>query len=99
MDLDLIIHQVVSLSSNPSQLHEELSIYEVGFSPTCIQGLEWAGVQLLRDIFDAAERFHGGTVGSMRSETMIAYVEAVKHLHKLGWWPWPEDLEWFDNND
>lgn len=98
MDSDLIIHQVLNLAGYPSQLHEELTIYEVGFSLTCIKGLERVGVERLRHIFDMAEHFHGGAMITIRYETGKAYIEAVKHLHALGWWPWPEDLEWFDNN-
>lgn len=82
----------------PHQPHEELSITdtEVGFSPGCVKGLQRVGVETLRDIFDMAERFHGGTVGYFSLETAKAYLEAVRHLHAKGWWPWPEDLAWFD---
>jgi hypothetical protein len=97
MDLDLIIRQVVSLSGYLSQLHEDLSIYEVGFTPTCIKGLERVGVQTLRDIFDIREHSRRMTV-DLRYKSAQAYIEAVKYLHMLGWWPWPEDLKWFDNN-
>lgn len=81
----------------PSYPCEDLDIYEVGFSPECIKGLERVGVTLVRDIYDMAERFHGGgNPGSIPSETIKAYIEAAKHLHTINCWPWADDLEWFD---
>ena len=84
------------MSGYPHQSHEELSIAEVGFSPSCIKGLQRVGVETLRDIFDMAERFHAGFLITIRAEIGKAYIEAVRHLHSKGWWPWPDDLEWFD---
>jgi hypothetical protein len=75
---------------------EELSIDEVGFSESCIKGLKRVGVSTVRDIFDMAERFHDGVMGGIHGEGLNAYIEAAKHLHAKGMWPWPEDIAWFE---
>jgi hypothetical protein len=84
------------MSDIPSYPGEELSIDEVGFSESCIKGLKRVGVSTVRDIFDMAERFHDGVMGGIHGEGLNAYIEAAKHLHAKGMWPWPEDIAWFE---